>query len=964
MRFLALLLVMCAAPALAGFREGGDGLSLGVAFAPKKQAPGMRRTAVVPLSTGRQVNSGSVGLGRDVDLGTLVWTANGSANTVTLVVLDALGTAPAFEPFVLQTGAGTEPTNVAVTDDGLACFVTLRGAGKVLPIFIDKARGLVRFGKAIPVGAEPYGIILDSLQKNLYVANSTEGTVSIIGLAAGQVAARIFLGEGSWPFALALKGGLAASEKVYVTSFFSRATKFNNGGETDDSRTGRVFVIAGRKQVGTVSLKPFACFTFPAGSGTKIKGFPNQLNSIAIKGKFGYVLSVGASPQRPVNFTANTQAFLQTFNTETDTEVDAGALNLNEPVETEAVKGLFFNTPWGLALNPLSSTGLALSAASNIAVKVSFDATTGVPSITGAATPASSAGIRRITVGKNPRSVVFSADGNLAYVHDYISRTLSVVGLTAERTVRTIPLSPIPTGPALAILHGEELYNTSLGDSTISPTTPNVGRRMSTNGWGSCFSCHPFGWTDTVVWNFNDGPRKTLPTIGRALAHQRDATDVRMLNWSAVRDELEDFEQNIRKVSSKFDAANQVDDGKTGLMPGISGSPNSPLGPQDIFDIVTAAGLPAKPNKGRSKDWDDLSAYMRSVRSPISPIKQNDPRVTNGLAVFEAIGCNECHAGAKWTSSRRPYDPAKLSPEGAAKIRTDGAQVVDVLRNVDSFVTGEESAVVTNGVPGVAKGAAGFNPPSLISFWAFAPFFHNGKFQTIGQLLRTPMKTGGRIHLLASESAARRTLAQKLLDTNPVAMANLELFLRSIDDRSGIRPQAARPAQAPAQPISQPIRRAAEVSTEPPASDPTGVPGLEAGAKARFKGSLDRKYRPIAIGDGLQSVKSADELAGGAAGGAGATLRGVVFAGANGTFTPTGDGQTTITLFGLSTRATFTARDGALAGDANYSVANLPPGAYRVTVTRPGSATRTSSLPLVLERGQVAGLDVFLEPAP
>ena len=980
-----LTLVLAVLPALGAthsVQTYTDGAAIPILSLIKPKPAGHQLAAVhrdALASSGRFIQSGSIGLGHDPDLGNIVWTANGNAHSVSIVVLDDIGTTPTFDTFAFSTGAGSEPTNIAVAPDGLRAWVTLRGLGLVLPIFIDKVRGVVRFGRSIPVGAEPVGIILDSLQRNLYVANSTEGTVSVIDLTTGQVAARVFLGDGSWPFAIAARTGLTGptgtgGEKIYVTSYFSKAAKFNNGGETDDSRTGRVFVIKDRKLASTVSLKPFPCFTFPAGSTTKIKGFPNQLNSIAIKGKFAYVVSIGASPQRPLNFTANTQAFVQVFDTDTDTEVDAGALNMNASVDTESPKGVFLNTPWGIAFSQSKDEAVVLSAASNVAVKLEVDPTTGVPVITGTAFGGSSAGIHRIVVGKNPRGVVLSPDGSLAYVHNYISRDLTVIGLGTDRTITTIQLSPKPTSTRdAALLHGEELYNTSLGTSTVDPAALNPGHRMSTNGWGSCFSCHPFGWTDTVVWNFNDGPRKTLPTIGRALASPRDTTDVRMLNWSAVRDELEDFEQNIRKVSSKFDATNQADDGKTGLMPGVSGSPTSSLGAQDIFDIITGAGKPAKPNKGRSKDWDDLAAYMRSVRSPLSPIRSTDSRVSQGAVLFDQAGCNECHGGPKWTSSRRPYDPAKLTQTDADRIKANGLQIVEVLRKVDTFITTEESAIVTNGVAGVAKGAAGFNPPSLVGFWAFAPYFHNGKALTISDVLKTPLIT--QPHMLASEDASKRANAARIMG-NTIAMANLELFLRSIDDRSGIRVLPARPkaVQTAVSTVAAiGARQSAQIRVDAPVT--TGVPGdagLDAGGRARFKpsGVADRKYRPISIGDGFQSVKGKDDL--GSDGKSGSTtggLRGIVFAKASGAFTPTGDGKTTVTLVGTESKATFQARDVALAKDGggteyNFALGEVPPGAYQVTVKRPGFGARTSSLPVVLERGQVVDLDVFLEPAP
>src|SRR5262249_21166965 len=53
--------------------------------------------------------------------------------------------------------------------------------------------------------------------------------------------------------------------------------------------------------------------------------------------------------------------------------------------------------------------------------------------------------------------------------------------------------------------------------------------------------------TDGIVWSFNAGPRKSVPLNGTFNPH--DPNDQRILNYSAIFDEVEDFELNIRNVS-------------------------------------------------------------------------------------------------------------------------------------------------------------------------------------------------------------------------------------------------------------------------------------------------------------------------------------------------------------------------------------------------------------------------------
>src|SRR5262249_56211400 len=110
------------------------------------------------------------------------------------------------------------------------------------------------------------------------------------------------------------------------------------------------------------------------------------------------------------------------------------------------------------------------------------------------------------------------------------------------------------------------------------------GKGLSAKGWGACSACHPFGLTDGVVWIFASGPRRTLPLNGSFNPH--DPRDAKILNHSAIFDELQDFELNIRNVS-----------GGQGLIP-----------PDGTPDPNVAAFSPA--NAGRSPPLDALAPYL------------------------------------------------------------------------------------------------------------------------------------------------------------------------------------------------------------------------------------------------------------------------------------------------------------------------------------------------------------------
>src|SRR4029077_7892839 len=164
-------------------------------------------------------------------------------------------------------------------------------------------------------------------------------------------------------------------------------------------------------------------------------------------------------------------------------------------------------------------------------------------------------------------------------------------------------------GTQAAIIHlGHELFNTSIGPEGNTPTSTRPAGRMSDTGWGNCYNCHPDGLHDGVTWLFPDGPRQSISmeTTGQhpqPLGSQLNANGApllpsfkqHVLNWSAVRDEVEDFELNIRAVS-----------GGQGLI--RDGQP--------VVNLVPTA------NTGRDPDLDAIAAYVtQGIRAPISPIR-------------------------------------------------------------------------------------------------------------------------------------------------------------------------------------------------------------------------------------------------------------------------------------------------------------------------------------------------------
>ena len=211
---------------------------------------------------------------------------------------------------------------------------------------------------------------------------------------------------------------------------------------------------------------------------------------------------------------------------------------------------------------------------------------------------------------------------------------------------------------------------------------------------------------------------------------------------------------------------------------------------------------------------------MKTVRSPKGVTGLDATKVATGKNLFTNDGnCQGCHGGDKWTISKRFYDPSLATTNalrattwtapagfpttllptesGAGAMRLDPASLPDpttignfdtllcILRPVGTFGVADAISGVsefrqnsTAATPVAAQGnqpfGRGFNPPSLLSIAAGAPYLHAGNAATLESLFSVTFKD----HYQA--------LAPNFLtETDPVARAKiveaLVQYLLSID---------------------------------------------------------------------------------------------------------------------------------------------------------------------------------------
>jgi YVTN family beta-propeller protein len=730
-----------------------------------------------------------------------VWSVNPDNDSVS--VFDVSGDA---NTKVAEVPVGKEPWCVAITPDDEKVYVTNMASGTVSVIDAHTRAQI----DTIKVGTEPFGCALTPDGKRLYVANQSSGTVSVINTQNDRVL-RTIQNVGEKPHGVAIT---ADGKKVYVTQFLAlkpandpRPLTQSEG--ADDGREGRVTVIkaSNNQVIDTVILRPLANVgaAFLSDGNTlnreptqnppvfdNITGaFPNLLESIVIKGDLAYVPGTCSSPNGPFRFNVNVQSCLSSIDTATDDEAFA-TLNMNVGVNFEPNGTKLFNTnPFALAFKSSTDEGFVALAATNRLLRVTLN-DAGLPTINPPLNAGDPGVIVRIELkdpteialddpddvigGKNPRGLVINSSDTRAYVMDFLSRDIAVVDIggtnpNAYRTLARIPSAVLPVaGTEDAIVQrGKYLFNTSIGPVGTQANTLRPAGLMSDFGWGTCYSCHPQALTDSVTWMFADGPRQAISMestfeFGAAVivngAPALPDSHQRALNWSAIRDEVQDFTRNVRAVSGGGGLI-KTDANGVAVPEGAAGNAQLP-------DLVPTA------NTGLSADLDAIATYLaKGVRAPISPVRDQNFGAQVGRLIFEAQGCQNCHGGKNWTISVLDYTP----PPAASEI-TD-AQLHRFLCRVGTFDPGLFTApgneIRANNLANVqARGVLGFSVPSLISVFASAPYLHSGAAGGLEDVLdNVTHRTAGRSdHLDILSVPLFRTLVARFLrsidrDTEP-----------------------------------------------------------------------------------------------------------------------------------------------------------------------------------------------------
>src|SRR4051812_729117 len=420
--------------------------------------------------------------------GKLVWVVNPGSDNVAVINT-------ATNRVIKKVKVGDEPQSVALDAQNRYAYVANTADGTVTIIRISNAsptsfkaavaKDLGNNGTILS-GAEPWNIVASPDGRRIYVANSSQDTITVIDATrrtnrAGKLISPSLIGyinlRGSKCSANKQRHfqprGLAVtknSRRLFVTQFFSFErqgfAQVNDQGRQglvcriDVSSTSRN--INSYKPIGRIAILPRDTgFTVDKdGNGTADPAFawPNQMQSIVIRGGQAFLPNIAASPEGPLRFNVDTEAFVNVIdgiNGANQTDGSAGKfLNLHLGARTPEAgkKKLFFANPWAIGFTNQNGAGHAyvVSAGSDLLVKLNV-AANGKLSFTGGTsttryidlnnpTDSSTDGVE---AGKNPQGIVINKAGTRAYVNNFVSRNVSVVNLQTDQVIRVIKTAPL-----------------------------------------------------------------------------------------------------------------------------------------------------------------------------------------------------------------------------------------------------------------------------------------------------------------------------------------------------------------------------------------------------------------------------------------------------------------------------------------------------------------------------------------
>jgi len=365
---------------------------------------------------------------------------SGTANTYTWVNdTPSIGLAASGDgdiaPFTAINN-GANPVTATISATAVAAgFAYIANSGdstvSVVNMVTNKIAG------TIPVGSQPYGIVLSGDGSRAYVSNRGSGNVSVINTQTNKVIAVVNVGSGPAGLSLIPDGSnlFVANENDNTVSEVNTATNTEQA-------------------VLPVGLAPVNTFVTPDGSTVYVANSGSNDVSVISAASVSVVnkIPVGQqpsgmaiSPDGSQLYVANTGSnTISVINTQTNTA--AGSITVSASIG-----------PTAMAINSDGSLLYVTNAVS------------GTVSVINTATKSLAA---TITVGQQPCGITMSSDGGQVYVVNSGSNTVSVIGTASNTVTATFAAGQAPFSFGNFLKTGTGCKSTALKFTiTVNPPT-------------------------------------------------------------------------------------------------------------------------------------------------------------------------------------------------------------------------------------------------------------------------------------------------------------------------------------------------------------------------------------------------------------------------------------------------------------------------------------------------------------
>lgn len=680
---------------------------------------------------------------------------------------------------IAEVPVGREPNGVAVSPDCRSIYVANTVDGTVTVLAFNPDTQAVAVTTTIPVGTEPYGVAITPNGKKVYVTNARSNSVSVIDTATNTVVKTITnIGPsvGAEPRGMAITNNGNDSdtdELVYVTHFYSFVNQGKLDGE-DDSKTGLVTKISTETDsvTGQIVLKNMADTGFKATGDainrqeSKEKNRDGSIKATFVTGAYPNQMQAIAIKGNFVylpNVGASPNGPVR-FNVNTQALVHILDATTNQDTgQTINLHLAVAQQPEGLKKRFLAVPwAIAFKTRENVGYVVSAASNVLVKIAVDPATGA--AVVQPSPIDQSVLEVPVGRNPRGVVINNADTRAYVMNYISRDVTVLDItrfPEQPIAT-----------MRSAALPPAGSPEELVQAGKELYNTSIGE--------FADSVGNMSNDGwqscsachPFGLTDNVvwifaagpRRTLSQHQDFAGgvMRALNWSGIFDEQQDFELNIRGVSGGKGLLFNADGSALEETPKIGGLV---IGDPPALAVPNSSRkqlLARTASGGQVNSWDSIIAYIASIRGPISPLtKSADPEVTEGRQIFISNNCQSCHGGPKWSSSVLAAPVSDLS-------QLKAGQIVGQLTNVSTFNPDDRNEVRANGRPPL--GADGFVPPSLLGVFAFPPYFHNGSAASLDEVLSDKFI----VHRAAGTGGVDGL-------SNPEDRRKLVKFLQSID---------------------------------------------------------------------------------------------------------------------------------------------------------------------------------------